>query len=135
MLNEIVAWARQQAAAAARRAAVAAALGLIAAVLFLFTVAALFCALFFWLAPQLGPAVAALIVAAVTLVLGLIALGVLALKRRPEPAPSPSATLPHITTLAARSATSLGPRQTALAAFLLALALGLMARGSSSNKK
>jgi hypothetical protein len=35
----------------------------------------------------------------------------------------------------ARSVASVGPRQTALAAFLLALGLGLMARGSSGEKK
>ena len=41
-------------------------------------------------------------------------------------------TAPEIATLVARSVASVGPRQTALAAFLLALGLGLMARG---NKK
>jgi Putative Actinobacterial Holin-X, holin superfamily III len=73
MLGEIVALAQQRATAAARRAAIAGALGSISAVLFLFAAAALFCALFFWLEPRYGPAGAALIVAGVAAVLGLLA--------------------------------------------------------------
>jgi hypothetical protein len=135
MLGEIVALAQRRATSAARRAAVAGALGIIAALLFLFAAAALFCALFFWLEPLYGPAGAALIVAGVALALGLIAVAPLAFRRRPRPAPEPDATMPQIATLVAQSAASVGPRQTALAAFLLALGLGLMARGSSGKKK
>ena len=135
MRNEIVALAQQKAAAAARRAAVPAALGIAAAILFLFAVAGLFAALFFWLSPLYGPAGAALIVAAIAFVLGLLAIAPLAFKRRPQPPPAPDATLPQVVSLVAQSAPSLGPRQTALAAFLLALAFGLLARGSSDGKK
>jgi hypothetical protein len=135
MLGEIVALAQQRATAAARRAAVAASLGFIAAVLFLFAAAALFCALFFWLEPRYGPAGAALIVAGVAVVLGLIALAPLAFGRRPQHPLEPDAAAPQMATLVARSVASVGPRQTALAAFLLALGLGLMARGSSGKKK
>ncbi len=135
MRNEIVALAQQKAAAAARRAAVPAALGFAAAVLFLFAVAGLFAALFFWLAPLYGPAGAALIVAALAFVLGLITIALLAFRRRPQPAPAPDPTLPQVVSLLAQSASSLGPRQAALAAFLLAIALGLIARGSSDAKK
>jgi hypothetical protein len=135
MLGEIVASAQRRATSAARRAAFAGALGFMAAVFFLFAAVALFCALFFWLEPLYGPAGAALIVAGVALVLGLLAVAPLAFGRRPQPAPEPNATTPQMATLVARSVASVGPRQTALAAFLLALGLGLMARGSSGNKK
>jgi|HubBroStandDraft_1064217.scaffolds.fasta_scaffold675233_1 uncharacterized membrane protein YeiB len=134
MLGQIVALAQQRATAAARRAAVLAALGIIAAVLFLFGAAAPLCALFFWLEPRYGPAGAALIVAGVAVVLGLLAVAPLAFGRRAPP-PEPNETAPQIATLVARSLASVGPRQTALAAFLLALGLGLMARASSGDKK
>ena len=75
------------------------------------------------------------IVAAIALRAGLLAIVPLASKRRPQAAASPDATLPQFVSLLAKSAPSLGPRQTAVAAFLLAIALGLMARGSSSGKK
>ncbi len=135
MRNEIVALAQQKAAAAARRAAVPAALGIAAAILFLFAVAGLLAALFFWLAPLCGPSGAALIAAATAFVLGLLAIAPLAFKRRPQPAPAPDATLSQVVLQVAQSAPSLGPRQAALAAFLLALAFGLMARGSADGKK
>ncbi len=135
MRNEIVALAQQKAAAAVRRAAVPAALGMAATVLFLFGVAGLLAALFFWLAPLYGPSGAALIAAATAFVLGLLAIAPLAFKRRPQPAPAPDATLSQVVLQVAQSAPSLGPRQAALAAFLLAIALGLIARGSSDAKK
>ncbi|HKI14437.1 MAG TPA: phage holin family protein [Roseiarcus sp.] len=135
MRNEIVALAQHKAAAAARRAAVPAALGIAAAILFLFAVAGLLAALFFWLAPLYGPSGAALIAAATAFVLGLLAIAPLAFKRRPQPAPAPDATLSQVVLQVAQSAPSLGPRQAALAAFLLAIALGLIARGSSDAKK
>jgi len=97
--------------------------------------AVLFCALFFWLEPRYGPAGAALIVAGVAAVFGLLAVAPLAFGHRPQPPPEPNATAPQIATLVARSVASVGPRQTALAAFLLAPGLGLMARSSPGNKK
>ncbi len=104
---------------------------------FLFAVAALFSALFFWLEPLYGPAIAAVIVAAVALVLGLLATLPLMVGRRAEPAPAPAsdATLPQVVSLLAQSASSLGPKQSALTAVVLAVALGLMARGSSAGKR
>jgi cytochrome c biogenesis protein CcdA len=139
MGNELVAlaqhFARRQAQTAMRRAARPAAFGFAAAVLFLFAVAGLFAALFFWLEPLYGPAGAALITAAVAFVLGLLAIAPLAFKRRPRPAPAPDGMLPQFASLIAQSASSSSPRQTVVAAFLLAVALGLMARGSSGDKK
>src|SRR5260370_18660989 len=122
MQNEIVAFARRQATRAVRRAAVPAAFALAGAILFLFAVAGLFAALFFWLEPEHGPLAASLIVAVVALVLGLLALLPLVIKR---PKPPPDTTLPQFVSLMARSAPGLAPRQLILTAVLLALALGL----------
>jgi hypothetical protein len=133
MRSEIVAFAQRQARMAARRAAVPAAFALAGGVLFLFAVAGLFAALFFWLEPAYGPLAASLIVAAVALVLGLLALLPLVLKRRRKP--PPEAALPQFVSLVARSTPGLEPRQLVLTAVLLALALGLTARGSSDAKK
>ena len=135
MRTEIVAMAQQKAQAAVRRVAVPAAFACVAGVFFLIAVVCLFAALFFWLEAMVGPIAAASIVAAIALVLGLLALVPLTAKRRPKPPPASDATLPQFVSLLAKSAPSLGPRQTAVAAFLLALALGLMARGSSGDKK
>jgi len=106
-------------------------------VFFLLAVAALFSALFFWLEPLYGPPIAAVIVAAVALVLGFLTTLPLMVKRRPQPAPAPAsgATLPQVVSLLAQSASSLGPKQSALTALVLVIALGLMARGSSEGKK
>ena len=82
MVNDIAAIARQRAKAAVGRVARPAAFGIVAGVFFLFAVAALFYALFFWLEPLYGPPVAALIVAAVALVLGLLATAPLIVGRR-----------------------------------------------------
>jgi hypothetical protein len=135
MRNEILAFAQQQAQAAARRAIVPVAFGAAALVFFALTLVALFGALFFWLAPLYGRPIAALITAAVALVLGLIASLPLVVRRRPPPpAPAPNSNLPQLVSLVAQSASG-SPKQTALAAFLLAIGLGLMARGSASGKK
>ena len=88
MVNDIAAIARQRAKAAVGRVARPAAFGIVAGVFFLFAVAALFYALFFWLEPLCGPPVAALIVAAVALVLGLLA------TRAPDRRPPPRACRP-----------------------------------------
>jgi Putative Actinobacterial Holin-X, holin superfamily III len=134
MMNEIVAIAQQQAQAAIRRAAVPAALGVVALVLFLFALSALFAALFFWEMPIYGPLVASLIVAAVAVVLGIVALLLMRIGRRPKPPPpAPDPTLPLVSLLA-QSAPSLGPKTAAWTAVLMALALGLMARGSAGKK-
>ncbi len=133
MMDEIVAIARRQATKAVRRAAVPAALGLAVAIFFLFTVAGLFVALFFWLAPAHGPLAASLIVSAVAFVLGLLALLPFAFKRRPPP-PQPDATLPQLVSLVARSTPGHPPRQLILTAVLLAIAVGLAARGSPDGK-
>jgi cytochrome c biogenesis protein CcdA len=139
MPNQIVAlaqeFAQQRVRTAVQRAALPAAFGLAAAVLFLFAVAGLFAALFFWLEPLYGPAGAALITAAVAFVLGLLAIAPLAFKRRPKPPPPVDSTLPHFVALMAQSASSNSPRQTVVAGFLLAVALGLLARGSAGRKE
>jgi uncharacterized membrane protein YqjE len=135
MRNPIVEIAQQQAQAAIRRAIVPAAIGVVALVFFLFALVALFAALFFLEEPIYGPRTAALIIAAVAFVLGLIAVLFLMIGRRPKPSPPPDTTLPQLVTLLAQAAPSVTPRQAAFAAALLALALGLMSRGSSTDKK
>jgi hypothetical protein len=140
MRNEIVALAQQYvqqpAQAAVRRAVVPAAFGLVAAVLFLFVLVALFAALFFWLSSLYGPVTAALVVAAVALVLGLIALLPLAVGRRPKPAPPPAPNpTPQLASLLAQTVPSLALKRPLLTALLLAVALGLTARAASTDKK
>jgi hypothetical protein len=134
MANEIVAFAQRQATMAVRRAAVPAGFALAGGILFLFAVAGLFAALFFWLEPEYGPLEASLLVAAVAIILGLLALLPLALKRRPKP-PPPDATLPQFVSLLTRSTPGFAPRQLILTGILLALALGLTARGSKDSKR
>jgi branched-subunit amino acid ABC-type transport system permease component len=134
----IVEIAQQQAQAALRRAVIPAAIAVVALVFFLFALVALFAALFFLEKPIYGPRSAALIVAAVAFALGLVAVLFLFVGRRPKPAPTPpptESTLPQLLTLLAQAAPSVAPRQAAFAAALLALALGLMSRGSSTEKK
>jgi len=136
MRNVIVEMAQQQAQAAIRRAVVPAAIGVVALVFFLFSLVALFAALFFLEEPIYEPRSAALIIAAVAFVLGLVALLFLMVGRRPKPSPPPpDRTLPQLVTLLAQAAPSVAPRRAAFAAALLALALGLMSRGSSTDKK
>jgi hypothetical protein len=137
MQSEFAAFAQQQAKAVVGRVARPAALGIVAGVFFLFAVAALFSALFFWLEPLYGPPVAAVIVAAVAFVLGLLATLPLIAGRGPAPFPAPAsgATAPQVVSLLAQSASSLGPKQSLLTGLVLAVTLGLMARGSSGGKK
>ncbi len=88
MRNDIVGlaqqYAQEKAQTAVKRIAIPAAFGLVAAVFFLIVVIALFAALFYWLTSLYGPITAALVVAAVALVLGLIALLPLVVGRRPR---------------------------------------------------
>ena len=141
MPNDIVAlaqqYAQQRAQAAIRRVTVPTAFGLIAAVFFLVVVVALFAALFFWLEALYAPPVAALIVAAVALVLGLIASLPLMVGRRakPAPQPAPSPTAPQLVSLLAQTAPSLARQRPLLTAVLIAGALGFMASSSSGDKK
>ena len=139
MRNEIVALAQQYvqqpAQAAVRRAVVPAAFGLVAAVLFLVVLVALFAALFFWLSSLYGPVTAALLVAAVAFVLGLIALLPLAVGRRPKPPPPAPNPTPQLASLLAQTAPSLALKRPLLTALLLAVALGLTARAASTDRK
>jgi hypothetical protein len=140
MRNDIVSlaqrYAQEKAQTAVKRIAAPAAFGLIAALLFLVVVIALFAALFFWLASLYGPITAALVVAAVALVLGLMALLPLVVGGRPAPPPpAPQTTTPQFASLLAQTAPSLALKRPLLSAFLLAVALGMMARGSSSDEK
>src|SRR6478609_12212603 len=77
MRNDIVGlaqqYAQEKAQTAVKRFAIPAAFGIVAAVFFVIVVLSLFAALFYWLTSLYGPIAAALIVAAVALVLGLIA--------------------------------------------------------------
>jgi Putative Actinobacterial Holin-X, holin superfamily III len=140
MPNNIVALAQQyaqdKAQTAVKRVAIPAAFGLVAAVFFVVVLIALFAALFFWLASMYGPIVAALIVAGVALVLGLIALLPLLGGRRPAPpppAPSQSAT-PQFASLLAQTAPAIALKRPLLSALVLAVALGMMAKGASAKK-
>ena len=135
MSNLIAEIAQRQVEVAIRRAIVPAALGIIALVLFLFTLAALFVALFFWVEPAHGPLVGALIVAGAALVLAIVAVLAITLRPRPKPAPAQSSSLPQVASLLAQSAPALASKRPLVTAFLLAAALGLMAFGSSSQKK
>ncbi len=136
MRNDIVGlaqqYAQEKAQIAVKRVAIPAAFGLVAVVFFLIVVIALFAALFYWLTSLYGPITAALLVAAVALVLGLIALLPLAVRRGlAAPPPNP----PQFASLLAQTAPALALKRPLLSAFLLAVALGMMARGSSSDRK
>ena len=127
-------YAQQKAQTAAKRIAVPAAFGLVSAVFFLVVVIALFAALFFWLTSLYGQTTAALIVAAVALVLGLTALLPLVARRQPAP-PPPAPNPPQFASLLAQTAPALALKRPLLSALLLAVALGIMARGASSDRK
>jgi Putative Actinobacterial Holin-X, holin superfamily III len=128
MLDELVALAKAQAKTAARRIAVPAAFAVVAGLFALFAMAALFVALFCWLEPEHGPAVAALVCAGAAIVLAILALLPLAFRRRPAPQPPPEGALSQFVTLMAKTAPGLGPRQIVVAAALLGAALALTAR-------
>ena len=128
-------YAQQKAQTAIKKVAVPVAFGLAAAILFLFVVIALFAALFFWLMSLYGPTTAALIVAAVALVLGLISLLPLVVGRRPAPPPPVPNPSPQFASLLAQTAPSLALKRPLLTALLLAVALGMTARSASTNKK
>jgi hypothetical protein len=138
MPNDIVAlaqqYAQQRVQAAVRRATIPVAFGLVAAVLFFFVAVALFVALFFWTASLYGPISAALIVAAVALVLGLLALAPLVVRRHPRPAPVQSSTTPQVVSLLAQTA-PLVLKRPLLTVVLLGVAVAITARGSSADKK
>ena len=139
MRNDIVGlaqqYAQQKAQAAVKRIAVPAAFGVVAAIFFLMVLISLFAALFYWLASLYGPLTAALIVAAVALVFGLIALLPLVVGRRPAPPPPPrTSTTPQVAALLAQTA-PLALKRPLLTAVLLAVALGVLARGASSDRK
>ena len=137
MRNDMVGLAQQYAQekvqTAAKRVAIPAAFGLIAAVFFVIVVISLFAALFYWLTSLYGSITAALIVAAVALVLGLIALLPIVVKRQPPPPPAPNP--PQFASLLAQTAPAIALKRPLLSAFLLAVALGMMARGSTTGKK
>ncbi|HSV00389.1 MAG TPA: phage holin family protein [Roseiarcus sp.] len=138
MRNDIVGlaqrYAQEKAQIAVKRVAIPAAFGLVAALFFVIVVVALFAALFYWLTSLYGPITGALVVAAVALVLGLIALLPLAVRRRPAP-PPPAPNPPQFASLLAQTAPALALKRPLLSAFLLAVALGMMARGFSSDRK
>jgi hypothetical protein len=97
-------------------------------------VIALFAALFFWLTSLCGQTTAALIVAAVALVLGFMALLPIAVRRQPAP-PPPAPNPPQFASLLAQTAPALALKRPLLSALLLAVLLGMMVRGASSDRK
>jgi hypothetical protein len=137
MRNDIVGlaqqYAQQRVQIAAKRIAIPTAFGVVAAIFFLIVLTSLFAALFYWLASLYGPVTAALIVAAVALVLGLIALLPVVVGRRPPP-PAPISTTPQVAALLAQTA-PLALKRPLLTAVLLAVALGVLARSASSDRK
>jgi hypothetical protein len=129
-------YAQEKAQTAVKRVAIPAAFAFVAAVFFVIVVLALFAALFYWTASLYGPIIAALIVAGVALVLGLIALlPVLVGRRAPPPPPAPSSTTPQFASLLAQTAPAVALKRPLLSALILAVALGMMARGSSTGRK
>jgi len=139
MRNDIVGlaqqYAQQRVQIAAKRIAIPTAFGVVAAIFFLIVLTSLFAALFYWLASLYGPVTAALIVAAVALVLGLIALLPVVVGRRPAPPPpAPVSTTPQVAALLAQTA-PLALKRPLLTAVLLAVALGVLARSASSDRK
>ena len=140
MRNDIVGlaqqYAQQRVQIAAKRIAIPTAFGVVAAIFFLIVLTSLFAALFYWLASLYGPVTAALVVAAVALVLGLIALLPLAVGRRQKPAPPPAPNpTPQFASLLAQTAPSLALKRPLLTALLLAVALGLTARAAATDRK
>ena len=130
MKNEIVALVQARAKTAVRRVAIPAAVAVVGGLFVLFTIGALFAALFFWLEPTQGPIFASLIVAAVALAIALVAFMPVLIKRSPPPPPPPADTaLPQLVGLMSRSATNLAPRQLIVAATLLAAALVISGMG------
>ena len=138
MRNDIVGlaqqYAQQRVQIAAKRIAIPTAFGVVAAIFFLIVLISLFAALFYWLASLYGPVTAALIVAAVALVLGLIALLPVVVRRPAPPPPAPISTAPQVAALLAQTA-PLALKRPLLTAVLLAVALGVLARGASSDRK
>ena len=140
MRNDIVGlaqqYAQQRVQIAAKRIAIPTAFGVVAAIFFLIVLTSLFAALFYWLASLYGPVTAALTVAAVALVLGLIALLPVVVGRRPPaaPPPAPISTTPQVAALLAQTA-PLALKRPLLTAVLLAVALGVLARSASSDRK
>jgi hypothetical protein len=141
MRNDIVGlaqqYAQEKAQTAVKRVAIPAAFALVASVFFVIVVIALFAALFFWLGSLYGPIIAALTAAAVALVLGLIALLPLVVGRKPAPPPpAPSqSTTPQFASLLAQTAPALALKRPLLSALVLAVALGMLARGTATTKK
>jgi hypothetical protein len=139
MRNDIVGlaqqYAQQRVQTAAKRIAIPTAFAVVAAIFFLVVVISLFAALFYWLASLYGPVTAALLVAAVALVLGLVALLPVVVRRRPAPPPpAPTSSMPQVAALLAQTA-PLALKRPLLTAVLLAVALGMLARGGSSDRK
>ena len=141
MIGDLVNLLGQQARASIRGAAAPAIFLLVAAGFVLLGAAAMFIALFFWLAPAYGPVAATLACAALAFGLALAAaLPVLLRKRRPPPSqPMPDLIMPNLmpTLIAAlpEVARALGPRTLAVGAVLAALVLGFAARSSGDDKQ
>lgn len=125
---------RGQARQAARRVAIPAAFAVVTLVFVSLAIIGLFAAFFFMLEPSQGPLKAALILSGSALALAALASMPLWFpKRKPPPAPEP--TLAEFVSLMAKNAPTLAPKQLALTAVLLALALALMAKRAPAETK
>jgi hypothetical protein len=135
MIGDLVHLVGDRARASIRGAATPAIFTLLAVGFVLLGVAAIFVALFFWLAPAYGPVSATLAVAALAFVLALVAaLPVLFRKRRAPPPPAPDL-LPTLIAALPEVARALGPKTLAVGAVLAALVLGFAARPPGDKKQ
>lgn len=136
MIGDLVNLLGQQARASIRGAAAPAIFLLVAAGFALLGAAAMFIAVFFWLAPAYGPVAATLAVAALAFVLALAAaLPVLLRKRRPPPSQPTPNLMPTLIAALPEVARALGPRTLAVGAVLAALVLGFAARSPGDEEQ
>jgi hypothetical protein len=137
MIGDLVKLAGEQARASIRGAATPVIFILVAAGFVLLGAAALFIALYFWLAPAYGPVAATLAVALLAFLLALAAaLPVLLRKRRaPPPAPPLPNLLPTLISALPEVARALGPKTLAVGAVLAALVLGFASRPPGDKKQ
>lgn len=139
MWSQFVGLADAKARAWAQGLAVPALLALLCAIFAIVTIAGLFGALFWWLAPSQGHVAAALYVAGLAFFLAMSFMLPLLLRRRRKALPPPGASVQPasiLPNLVAKTLPLLTPKQIVIGSALAALALGLaaMSRPSSEDR-